>query len=81
LFRQEKVTKEKATQNVAPSGHPALRVRPRAPGFSGRTSVCVRKTRAHRVRARCATDPPHAGRDSRGPVWAASCRRSTSRNA
>jgi hypothetical protein len=67
LSRQEKVTKEKATPNVAPCGHPALRVRSRAPGFSGRTSMYVRKTRAHRVRDRCATDPPPASRDSRGP--------------
>src|SRR5947209_1395252 len=44
LSRQEKVTKEKATPNVAPCGHPALRVRSRPPGFSGLTSLYVRKT-------------------------------------
>jgi len=57
---------EKGTPNVAVYGHPALRLRPRAAGFSGRTSLCVRKTRAHRVRDP-SDFPPPAGRDSRGP--------------
>jgi len=50
LFRQEKVTKEKATPNVAPSGHPALRVRSRATGFARCTSMYMSQTRAHRAR-------------------------------
>ncbi len=39
LFGQEKVTKEKATPNAAPYGHPALRVRSRSTGSADSTSV------------------------------------------
>ena len=55
-----------ATPNVAPSGHPALRVRSRAPGFARRTSLYVRKL-ACILHAILRTLPPPASRDSRGP--------------
>jgi len=49
----------------APSGHPALQVRERTPGFAECTSLCIQRTRAHRARApagcSCVRSPRHTG--------------------
>jgi len=65
-FAKRKVTERNAPRS-APCGRTALRVRERAPGFFDSTSVCWRKTRAHRARDRCATFPPPTRRGSGAP--------------
>ena len=77
LLVQRKVTERKHTPSSALSGHPALRVREGAAGFVERTSLCAQRTGAHRARPpsdfSSAPSPRH-----RGPISAASCRRSNS---
>jgi hypothetical protein len=71
--------KEKSPKETHPggalSGHPALRVREGATGFAECTSMCMQRTGAHHARppsdSSFAPSPRH-----RGPISAASCRRS-----
>jgi len=76
--------KEKSPKETHPggavSGHPALRLREGATGFVERTSVCAQRTGAvparHPAGFSSAPSPRH-----RGPVRAASCRRSKGKRA
>ena len=72
--------KEKSPKETHPggalSGHPALRVRERAPGGAERTSVCAQRPLAHPARAPSGFSSTRSPRH-RGPIWAASCRRSS----
>ena len=76
LLVQRKVTKRKHTPSSAPSGHPALQVRERVPGVAERTSMCAQRPRAHPARAPSGFSSTRSPRH-RGPIWAASCRRSS----
>jgi len=89
----KKGNRKKHTPSSAPSGHPAtapcvalppasmpspaLQVRERVPGVAERTSLCAQHPRAHRARAPSGFSSTRSPRH-RGPVWAASCRRSSS---
>jgi two-component system LytT family response regulator len=66
---------EKGHPGGAPSGHPALQVHERTAGFAECTSVYMRRTGAHRARHPAGFSSVRSPR-LRGPVLAASCRRS-----
>jgi hypothetical protein len=72
----KKGNRKKHTPSSAPSGHPALQVREGATGFAECTSMCMQRTGAHPAHHpsdfSSAPSPRH-----RGPVSAASCRRSS----
>ena len=74
--------KEKSPKETHPggavSGHPALRLREPVPGVAERTSVCAQRPRAHPARAPSGFSSTRSPRH-RGPVSAASCRRSSRR--
>ena len=71
----KKGNRKKHTPSSAVSGHPALRLRERATGFVERTSVCAQRTGAHPARHPSGFSSARSPRH-RGPIWAASCRRS-----
>jgi len=82
LLVQEKETKEKDTPTAPPSGHPALRVRERRPGFADDASCIAANARASCARP-CGPDrPPSTGAEGgpRSKERRAPARRSRSRS-
>jgi len=76
LCGQEKATKEKATPGSAVSGHPALRLRERAPAVRWQHLRVLTANWRASCAPPCGLFPAHARRATGGPVRAASCRRS-----
>jgi hypothetical protein len=74
----KKGNRNKHPPSSAPSGHPALQVRERVPGVAERTSLCAQRPRAHPARDPSGFSSTRSPRH-RGPISAASCRRSKAR--
>ena len=79
LLAQRKVTQRKGTPTASPSGHPALRVRERRPGFADDASCIAANARASCARP-CGPDrPPSTGAEGDPGERRASCAQSQSR--